>query len=120
MTERRFQVHKWVSGDGVTRRTSTDGTETFKQLWDRSPSGTRWAVVSDDQGFAVLDLRDIRFDTNLLVQLQREHRQPTIEAAIACAVLMGNPPLSLMGVNQTGIAKIRDAAQLSRFKRSLK
>lgn len=97
MAERRFQAHRWVSINGTVRRTSTDGTETFKQLWDRSPNDTRWAVVSDDKGFAVLDLHDIHFDTRLLVQLQREHRQPTIEAAIACAVLMGNPPLSLMG-----------------------
>lgn len=97
MSERRFQVHKWVSGNGVTRRTSTDGTETFKQLWERSPSDARWAVVSDDKGFAVLDLRDVHFDTNLLVQLQYERRQPTIEAAITCAAMMGNPPLSLMG-----------------------
>lgn len=97
MPERRFLVHGWVSEGGDVKTFQPFGTETFAGVWDRAPSGSRWAICSDPKGFVALDLRDIKFDKTLKVQLQTEHRQPTKEAAIACAVMLGNPPLSLVG-----------------------
>ena len=113
---RRFRVACWVTFNNERTHATNEGFETFQHIWNHAPSAARWAIAECEDGvYSALDLRDIAFDQTLVPVLVAEHRQPTLEAATACAMMIGNPSPETMALLGWPARKSRlNVAQLLR------
>ena len=94
--DKRYRLAAYVTAGGEIVRQNNMGTRTFSDIWNNMPVAARWAVMETMAGdYLVADLQEVVFNTRLDVALSKWMTQPDEESAIACAVMVGDPPLSL-------------------------